>query len=179
MSVKNHFNFFQQIRGDGGPGDDHERDNKCSAPLPRCRRRRRSHRRRCRDDNDVKDGVNLARRDILLDSSTDRLANANANTDADANADANANIAPIKIARMSDASVDFLANAKANAADVPSSFFLSETSAERFSDAKADAFATLVACARTADASANCLGNAGLMPLSRPLSVHGRRGLPC
>ena len=45
-------------------------------------------------------------------------------------------------------------------------------------DAKADAFVALVECARTADASANCLAYAGLTPLSRLLSVHGRRGSP-
>ena len=55
-----------------------------------------------RDDNDVKDGVHLARRDIMLAASANRLANA----DADADTDANANVAPVEIARMSDASVD-------------------------------------------------------------------------
>ena len=40
---------------------------------------------------------------------------------ADADADANANVAPVDIARMSDASVYFLSDAKANAADLPSS----------------------------------------------------------
>ena len=38
-----------------------------------------------------------------------------------ANADADAAVAPVEIARMSDASVDFLADAKANAADAQSS----------------------------------------------------------
>ncbi len=52
---------------------------------------------------------------LMLDASAERLA------DADADADANAAIAPIESACMSDVSVDFLANAKANAADVPSS----------------------------------------------------------
>ncbi len=49
----------------------------------------------------------------MLDASADRLANADANADA--------NVAPVDIACMSDASVDFLADAKANTADAPSS----------------------------------------------------------
>ena len=36
-----------------------------------------------RDDNDVKDGVHLARRDIMLAASADRLADADADADAD------------------------------------------------------------------------------------------------
>ena len=50
-------------------------------------------------------------RDLMLAASVDRLANA----------DANAAVAPVEIARMSDASVNFLADAKANPADAPSS----------------------------------------------------------
>ena len=63
-------------------------------------------------------------RDIMLDASTDCLSDADADADADANAnanaDANANVDPVKIARMSDTSVNFLADAKANAAAAPS-----------------------------------------------------------
>ncbi len=51
----------------------------------------------------------------MLDASVVRLA------DADADTDANANVAPVDIARMSDASIYFLSDAKANAADAPSS----------------------------------------------------------
>ncbi len=50
-------------------------------------------------------------RDLMLDASGYRLADANAD----------AVVAPVKIARMSDASIYFLADAKANAADAPSS----------------------------------------------------------
>ena len=52
-------------------------------------------------------------RNLMLDASADCLAGADA--------DADANVAPVDLARMSDKSVDFLANAKANAADAPSS----------------------------------------------------------
>ena len=40
-----------------------------------------------RDDNDVKDGVHLARHDIMLAASADRLADAVADADTDADAD--------------------------------------------------------------------------------------------
>ena len=55
----------------------------------------------------------------MLAASADRLADADADADTDANA--NANVAPVEIAGMSNSSVDFLADAKANAADAPSS----------------------------------------------------------